>query len=76
MLFRSSKRLPNSEALTIDYHADQPVAGPLETGYCRMLELSVTVWTDDQQVTWVMADPWVKMVYFKVGFAVPFFESE
>jgi len=24
----------------------------------------------------MMADPWVKVVYFKVRFAVPFFESE
>ena len=41
-----------------------------------MLELSVAVRTDDQQVARVMADLWVNMVYFKVGFAVPFFESE
>ena len=62
-----SKRLPNSEALTIDRYGDQPATAPLETGHCPMLELSVTVWTDDQQVTGVMADPRVKMVYFKVG---------
>ena len=71
-----SKRLPNSEAFGIDRHANQPVTGPLEIGYFRMLELSVTVWTHYQQVTWVVADLWVKMVYFKVQFAVPFFKSE
>jgi len=41
-----------------------------------MLELGMTVRTDNQQVAWVMADVWVKMMYFKVSFAVPFFESE
>jgi hypothetical protein len=71
-----SKRLPNSHPFTIDRHAHQPVTGPLEIGYCRMLELSVTVWTDDQQVAWVVAHIWVKMMYFKVRFTVPFLESE
>ena len=41
-----------------------------------MLELSMTVRTDDQEVSWVMANLWVKMVYFKVRLAVPFVESE
>ena len=29
-----------------------------------------------RKVAWVMADLWVKMMYFKVRFAVSFFESE
>ncbi len=56
------KRLPNSNALTIDHDADQPVTGPPEIAYHRMLELSVTIRADDQQVTWVMADLWIKVV--------------
>ena len=70
------KRLPDSYALGIDRHANQPVTGPLEMGYDRVLELRVTVWTDDQQVSGVMAHLWVKMVYFKVRFAIPLFKSE
>jgi hypothetical protein len=70
------KRLPNSHAFTVDRRTNEPVTGPLEIGHCRMLELSVAVWTENQQVSWVVADVRVKMVYFKVRFAVPFFESE
>ncbi len=70
------KRLPNSDAFTIDRHSDEPVDGKLEICHCCMLESSVTVWANDQQVGRVMTDLWVKMVYFKVRFAVPFFESE
>ena len=68
--------MPNSDSLTIDHHSNQPVARPLEIGYCRVLELSVTVRTEDQQVTWVMADFWVKMMDLKVRVAVPFLERE
>jgi len=71
-----SKRLPNSDPFAIDCHADEPVTRPPEVSYPRMLELSVTVWAEHQQVTWVMADLWLKMVYFKVRFTVRFFESE
>lgn len=71
-----SKWLPNSHAFTIDRDANQPVTNPLEIGYCRMLELRVAVWADDKQVAWVMADLWVKMVYFKVRSAIPFFEAK
>ena len=71
-----SKRLPNSDSFSIDGHANQPITRPLKIGYYRMLELSMTVRTDDQEVSWVMANLWVKMVYFKVRLAVPFFESE
>ena len=71
-----SERLPNSDALTINHHSNQPVSSPLEIGYCRTLELSVAVRTEDQQVTWVMADFWVKMMDLKVRVAIAFFESE
>ena len=70
------KRLPNKDAFAINHHTNEPVTGPLEIRYRCMLELSVTIWTDDQQVTGVMANVWVEMVYFKVRFAVPFFECE
>ena len=71
-----SKRLTNSDTFTINCDANKPIACPFEIGYCRMLEFSVTVWTDNQQVTRVMANLWVKMMYFKVGVTVSFFESE
>jgi hypothetical protein len=70
------KRLPNGHAFAIDRHANQPVPSPLEIRHCRMLELSMAVWTQDEQVTWMMSDFWVKMMYFKVRFAVAFFEGE
>lgn len=71
-----SKRLPNNEVFTVNRYAHQPITGPFEIGYFRMLELSMTVWTEDQQIGWVMADLGIKMVYFKVRLAVPFFECE
>jgi len=37
-----------------------------------MLELGVTVWTNDQQVSWVMGRRLGPMVDFKVVFAVRF----
>lgn len=71
-----SERLTNRHTLTVDSDANEPVTSPPEVRYCRILELSVTVCTHDQQVTWVMADFRVKMVDLKVRFAVSFFESE
>ena len=71
-----SKRLPNSNTFTIDGQPDEPSTHKLEIGYCCMLELSMAVCTDNQQVIGMMADVWVKMVYLKVRFAIPFFESE
>lgn len=71
-----SKRLPDENTFPVDHHADQPAPDPLEIGYRRMLELSVTVRTDNEQVTWMMSDIRVKVMYFKIRFAVAFFESE
>ena len=70
------KRLSNSDAFTVDRRTNEPIADPLEIGHSGMLELSVAVWTENKQVTWVVADLRVKMVYFKVRLAVPFLESE
>lgn len=70
------KRLPNSDAFAVDRRSHEPIAGPLEIGHCRMLELSVAVWAENQQVTWVVADLGVKMMYFKVWLAVPFLEGK
>src|SRR5207245_8327301 len=70
------KRLPNSDAFTVDRRTNEPITGPLEVGHFGMLELSVAVWTENKQVTWVVADLGVQMMYFKIRFAVPFFESE
>ena len=70
------KRLPNGDTFTVDRRTDEPTTGPLEIGHCRMLELSVAVWTENQQVTWVVADLGVKMVYFKVRLSVPLLEGE
>jgi hypothetical protein len=41
-----------------------------------MLELSMAIWTNDKQVTWVMPHLRVKMVDLKVRLAVTLFESE
>ena len=71
-----SERLPNRETLAIDHHADQPVTSPPEIGYRSMLELGVAVWAQDQEVTWVVADLWVEMMYLEIRFAVPFYKSE
>ncbi len=71
-----SKRLPDSNAFSVDRDANQPDTRPLGIGYCRVLELSMAVWTDDEEVTWVMTNLWVKMMYFKVRFTVAFFECE
>ncbi len=43
-----SKRLPNSDTFSIDRQPNEPAIGPFEIGYNRMLQLSVTVWTDKQ----------------------------
>ncbi|HLJ13862.1 MAG TPA: hypothetical protein VKV15_05150 [Bryobacteraceae bacterium] len=71
-----SKRLPNGEVFTIDRQADEPAIGPFKISYDRMLQLSVTVWTDNQQVTRMMANLRVKMVYFKVRLSIPLLEGE
>jgi hypothetical protein len=70
------KRLPDGQPFTIDRGANQPVPSPPEIRHCRVLELSVTVWTEDEEVAWVMTDLWVEMMYFKVRFTVAFFERE
>jgi len=70
------KRLSNGHAFTIDRNANQPVPSPLEIRHCRMFELSVTVWTEDEEIAWVMTDLWIKMMYFKVRFTVAFIECE
>ncbi len=71
-----SERLSNGQTLTVDRHADEPVTSPPEIAHCRVLQLSMAVCADDEQVTRVMADLWVKMMYFKVWFAVSFFKGE
>jgi hypothetical protein len=71
-----SKRLPNRETFAIDPPADEPVTSPPEIGYRSMLELGVAVWAEDQEITWVVADLRVEMMYFEIRFAVPFFKSE
>jgi len=70
------KRLPNDRALAIDRNGNQPVPCPLEVRYSSVLELSVTIWTEDEQVGWVMTDLWVKMMYFKVRLTIAFFECK
>src|SRR5208282_434837 len=34
------------------------------------------VWAQDQEITWVVADLWVEVMYFEIRLAVPFFKSE
>jgi hypothetical protein len=70
------KRLPSGDPSPIDCDTYQPDADPLEICDCCVLELSVTVWTEDKKIAWVMTDFRVEVMYFKVPFAVPFFESE
>jgi hypothetical protein len=70
------KRLPDGDPSPIDCDTYQPDANPLEICDLCVLELSVAVWTEDEEIAWVMADFRVEMMYFKVRFAASFFEGE
>jgi hypothetical protein len=70
------KGLSNSDAFPVDRDTYQPDTNPPEISHFCVLELSVTVRTQDEQVAWVMADLGIKMMYFEVWLAVPFLESE
>jgi hypothetical protein len=70
------KRLPDGDPSPIDCDTYQPDANPLEICDCCVLELSVAVWTEDEEIAWVMAHFGVEMMYFKVRFAASFFEGE
>jgi len=41
-----------------------------------MLELSVAIGANHEEVIWVVAHPWIKMMYLKVRFAVSLVEGE
>ena len=65
------ERLPDPEAPAVSGYSNEPVPSPLKVGYLGVLELGVTVGTQYQQVSRVVAQVRVKVVHFKVGFAVP-----
>ena len=60
----------------IDRHAYEPIADPLEIRNSGVLKLGMTIRTEDKQVSGVMADMRVKVMQFKVRFAISFLESE
>jgi hypothetical protein len=70
------ERLSNYDALAIDHDANKPDAKPFEVCHRRVLELSMAVRAQEEQVAWVVTDLRVEMMYFEVRFVVPFLESE
>jgi hypothetical protein len=56
------ERLSNSDAFPIDRDTYQPDTNPSEISHFCMLELSVTVRTEDEQVARMMADLGIKMM--------------
>jgi hypothetical protein len=70
------ERLSNYDTLAIDHDGDKPDAKPFEVCHHRVLELSMAVRAQQQQVAWVVTDLRIEMMYFEVWFAAPFFEGE
>ena len=70
------KGLAHSNPLPINCDTHELDTNPLKIRHCRVFELSVAVRAQDEEVAWVVANLRIKMVYFKVRFAVPFLESE
>src|SRR5437879_1062715 len=70
------ERLADRYSFTVDCHTNKPIACPPEIGYCRMLKLSVAIWTNHEQVIRVMANLRIKVMYLKVWLTVSFLESE
>ncbi len=71
-----SEWLPNRNTLAVYRHSDQPATGEPQIAYGRMFKLSVTVWANDKEISWVVANFRIKVMYLEVRVATSFFKSE